>query len=198
MCFRRPLPFPPPELGQILQEETSKSILLLSIKVAFGITHAINTSLSLIAGLGMRLRQTHGKPLQWASHTSMAYHYIVMYHIAVTLDTVGHAFTSHDPVSNFLLACQEQRPSYPCRHGTVDSHHLLNRRSPFALCVHAIWFSSSWKVHSFNLLFCTTQHAHEKRKNLYHLKISTIIYGIPAHDSCNEHHLQICSAILRS
>jgi len=87
MCFRRPLPFPPPELGQILQEETSKSILLLSIKVAFGITHAINTSLSLIAGLGMRLRQTCGKPSQWASHTSMAYHYIVMYHIAVTLDT---------------------------------------------------------------------------------------------------------------
>ena len=74
-----------------------------AIKVAFGITHANNTSLSLIAGLGMKLRQTRGKPSQWASYTSMAYHYTVMYHIAVTLDTVGHAFTCHDPVSNFPL-----------------------------------------------------------------------------------------------
>lgn len=74
--------------------------------------------------------------------------------------------------------CKEQRPSYPCRHGTVDSHHLLNRRSPpFALCIYAIWFSSSWKVHSFNFLFCTTQHAHEKPKNLHHMKISTIWYS---------------------
>lgn len=67
-----------------------------AIKVAFGITHANNTSLSLIAGLGMKLRQTRGKPSQWASYTSMAYHYIVMYHIAVTLDmfaTPLHATT---------------------------------------------------------------------------------------------------------
>jgi len=52
-----------------------------AIKVAFGITHATNTSPSLIAGLGMRLRQTCGKPSQWASYTSMVYHYNVMYHV---------------------------------------------------------------------------------------------------------------------
>jgi len=92
-----------------------------AIKVAFGITHATNTSPSLIAGLGVRLRQTRGKPLQWASYASMVHHYIVMYHIVVTLDMFGHAFTCHDLVFNFPLAWHffvknrgpEQWPSYP-------------------------------------------------------------------------------------